>query len=138
MKIKIKLQPREFVCKSGRIKAQGKAARTPFCYRLKVTANKTTGTRTTMVELHSNITGRKIGYIGKGIDIPVAVRKEDAHAWAEFSGINTPEHIEKKVKHFLKTAQGIKVEPLMKHGTPQYEKMSKKVFDHLVREAKKK
>lgn len=62
MKVKTKIKVTEVRCK-GRIKAEGKKASYPFCYRERVLKEDAWGKKTG-IELHSRVSGKLIGYLG--------------------------------------------------------------------------
>lgn len=62
VKVKAKIKVTEVRCK-GRIKAEGKKAPFPFCYRPSVLKEDAWGKKTS-IELHSRVSGKLIGYLG--------------------------------------------------------------------------
>lgn len=61
MKLKVHISEETFSCK-GRVKALGKKAKPPFCYRAKSTGKGSD--KTTVTEIHSRVTGKRIGWLG--------------------------------------------------------------------------
>lgn len=129
----VKIPVGRFVCPKGKVKAEGKAARPPFCYRIRVSRGKV---RATTIELHSKVTGRRIGYIADKPSLLITPERSGARVWTESSGgrQSTPEMVDQKMKHFLKTAQDPSFEP---KATKQYRKLSAEAWKKILREARK-
>jgi hypothetical protein len=134
MKIRTTIRPGRFVCKEGRLQAQGKKASPAFCYRLQTEHGED---EKTVIEIHSNVTGKKIGYIGKSYEKPFARTRAGAsiHKKLQYQTGTTQESIDKKMRHLLKTAQNLNPddEYLMK----KYRKAAQKAFREMMRAAKK-
>lgn len=136
LKLKTAIPARKFACPDGPIKAEGTSAATPFCYRLKVT-EKAGQPRKTAIELHSRITGRKIGYIGINPGKFLVPKRSQARVWIESTKIkqgNTPKAVEEKMWLFIKTAQ----KDLKDQQWTPYNRHSQETWDKIVSEAKKK
>lgn len=127
MKVKAKISPGKFVCK-GEVPAQGKKASPPFCYRLVENEN-----RKTVIELHSNVSGRRIGYIGKISTKPLSRSRAGAGEWASPPGESIYPTLDKKMKHFIKMAQDPDSIP---HTTKQYRDITEKAWKAIVKAAK--
>ncbi len=67
----------------GRIKAEGKKAKPPVCFRSKEEGKG--GEKTTVLELHSRVTGKQIGWFG-GRHKPFVKSREEAHVWDYLNG----------------------------------------------------
>lgn len=145
MKVKAIIRPSKFACPPGRIKREGKVAETPFCYRIKVDRKKIKRPdsmlegRVSVIELHSRVTGRKIGYVGTPPKTFV-VKKGEAQQFIEgqhdraMKPFDTPELVEEKMQQFLKTAQN---PDLAKKATVRYRELSQETWKKILREAKK-
>lgn len=134
MKVKAVIRPEKFICPVGRVKAEGRAAETPFCYRMVVT-EKPRKPKKTVVEFHSRITGRKIGYIGEKIGRPLVRSKSQARSWIDATKKTqgtSPEAVEEKIQRFIKTAQ-TPTDPT----TAYYRKLTDQAWAEILREAKK-
>lgn len=135
MKVKASIPVRKFVCEPGRVMAEGKTATPSFCYRVKVEARKR---QKVVIELHSRVTGRKIGYIGKGPSNPFSPTRAGAGEWTQMdmpahSSREIPIKVAKKMQFFIKFAQ--KPDP---KALPQFQKTAKLVWTIINREARKK
>lgn len=147
MKVATKIPARKFRCPEGKLKAEGKSASPPFCYRIKVDIKKVKKSysmlkgRVTVIELHSKMTGRKMGYLGVGPGF-IAKDKEGAQRWVEsrfdhaLKPFDTPKLIDQKMQQFIKAGQDPKGAPI---GTnPQFLHTANDAWKTLMREAKKK
>lgn len=144
-KVQAKISVRNFTCGSGKVPAEGKQAKAPFCYRIKVERKRIQQPdsmlkgRVSVIELHSRITGRKIGYIGM-VPGSIVARKSDANRFVEgqhdrsLKPFDTPELVDKKMQRFIRFAQDPSSEPLV---TPGFQKAAAKTWKTLLREARK-
>ncbi len=73
-------------CK-GRIRAEGKKAKPPVCFRPKA-EGKGYG-KTTVLELHSRVTGKQIGWFGD-IEKPLVKTRAEAKVWDYLNGSFAP------------------------------------------------
>lgn len=128
MKITTKITPGKFVCGDGRVRAEGKHAKPTFCYRLKT--RKALGKEKILVEFHSKVTGKRIGYLG--MDKPLVQKKEEANAWANIPTA-TQDTLTRAMRHFIKTAQDPKFDP---KASPLYRKAVTDAWKVIVRAAK--
>lgn len=149
MKIKTKIKiisPKKFACGPGKVKAEGKKASPPFCYKVKILRKKIKEShsmlkgRVTLIELHSKATGRKIGYIGTSPTM-IVQKENDARQWVEgrldpaLKPFDTPDLIEKKMQHFIELAQ--RTEHSVPPGiNPQYHDTTRKAWKLIIKAAR--
>lgn len=108
-------------CK-GRVRAEGKKAKPPVCFRAR--AEGTGPSRTTVLELHSRVTGKQIGWFG-GRSNPFVKTKQEARVWDYLNGSFAPDEF----RWFLSDAG-------QKQKT-SWNQMAKEGLKQMTREAKK-
>lgn len=83
MKVGTRISVEPYRCK-GRIKAEGKKAKPSFCFRAK--SQGSGGSKTTVLELHSRVTGKQIGWFGGRGKSGFAKTREEAQTWDYLNG----------------------------------------------------
>lgn len=107
-----------YKCK-GRIKAEGKKAKPALCFRARSEGKGST--KTTVLELHSKVTGKQIGFFG-GRTHPFVKTREEAEKWDYLNGSFAPDQF----LWFLNDAK----------GTRAWNKAAKDGLREMTREAK--
>lgn len=146
MKVATKIPAKKFRCPEGKVKAEGKKASPPFCYRVKVGKKRIKESqsmingRSMVIEFHSRVTGRQIGYISEDLEKPVVSDRKKARIFVEgrldkaLQPYGTPEIMDKKVQEFIQVAQDPESDP---RKTVQFRQAAQKAWKILHREAKK-
>lgn len=118
---RIKKLTESYRCKGG-IKAEGKSAKPPVCFRVHSEGNGSA--KTTIIELHSRVTGKKIGFFGARQTRFVKDRAE-ARIWNYLNGM----FAEGEFHSFLDDAISRRIMP--------WNVNARKGLKEMIREAKK-
>lgn len=124
-----------YKCK-GRIKAEGKKAKPSFCFRARTEG--TGSIKTTVLELHSKVTGKQIGFFG-GRTKPFVKTREEAEKWDYLNGSFAPDQF----RWFLNDANQkpgsvFSTDKKMQRGANAWNKAARDGLREMTREAKKK
>lgn len=106
----------------GRIKAEGKKAKPSFCFRAR--GEGSGSGRTTVLELHSKVTGKQIGWFG-GRDHSFVKTKAEARVWDYLNG----GYAANEFRYLLHDAS-------QKSGRP-WNKTARQVLKEMAKEARK-
>lgn len=124
-----------YLCK-GRIKAEGKKAKPSFCFRARSEGKGSA--KTTVLELHSKVTGKLIGFYG-GRSKPFVKDRSEAEVSDYLNGSLAPNNF----RWFLNDAHQrpgsvVSADKNMQSGANAWNKSAREGLRQMEREAKKK